>query len=113
MVSWQRWVYKNGYRFTIEPSIQLKVEICIGVNQKKIPFMALFGIEAADKNSRELKAEPTATAELNLILLEVVKNDNPDPDVVETQVCRFKKAVCHKCKKTGHIAPVCTSGSQY
>ncbi len=74
------------------------------------------GIEAADKNSRELKAEPTATAGLNFAGSSEKRQSRSSCYRCgrnhDAQVCQFKEAVCRKCKKTGHIAPVCKAGSQ-
>ena len=71
------------------------------------------GIEAAEKNSKELKAEqPTTDLNFTGSSNRGPRNErchrcggrNHDP-----KVCRFRHVECHNCHRNGHIAAACRS----
>lgn len=70
-------------------------------------------IEAADKNSRELKGSENVTLQDSLNFAGAKKTNVKACYRCgrrhDAKTCKFREAECHKCGKTGHIAPVCRS----
>ena len=77
-------------------------------------------LEAADKNTKKLKAEEAASTPIHRT--GHYRNARPpaktktcyrcgDTDHIAT-ACRFRDAECKKCHKKGHLARVCKSGSR-
>ena len=67
-------------------------------------------IEAADKNSRELKgSDVTLQDSLKFAGASKLRPCHRCGRRHDAKTCKFRDAECHKCGKTGHIAPVCRS----
>ena len=71
------------------------------------------GIEAADKNARELKGQSVASPGGESLHFAGAAADMKSCYRCgrhhDARSCKFRDATCHKCGKCGHIAPVCRS----
>ena len=76
------------------------------------------GMEAADKNSKDLKGGGENSSVSDGMNFAGAKGGKAKACFRcgrrhEERTCKFKDAECHKCGKTGHIAPVCRSESKH
>ena len=80
------------------------------------------GMESTDKDSKDLKGPAagdsgTRSAEATVYTTSSTKGTVKEKPCSRCgrrhaeKSCKFKDAICHRCGKRGHIAPVCRSGS--
>lgn len=72
-------------------------------------------MEAAEKDSKEIKASPSDQSQVHNVLQQQKTQCHRCPGTGRSAaLCRFKSLRCNKCKKIGHIARACrTQTTQY